>query len=89
MLRPKTTKSLSDGVVVEASVVARLLGIKLLRVKAHVTLMPAELEPSTYLETFPAPAVAASSANGGSLGEAVSLLAHASRAIHDAKLNGL
>ena len=38
-------RSLPDGVVVEATVIGRLLGLKVLRVKAHVTLMPAALEP--------------------------------------------
>lgn len=70
--------------VVEASVVARLLGIKLLRVKAHVALMPAGREPITYLDTRVAEQPK-QLAEGGSLSDAVNLLAHASQTMHDAK----
>ena len=74
--RPDAGKSLSDGVVVEASVVARLLGLKLLRLEANVTLLPADVEPITYVE--PA-AVEVPPDHGGTLGDAVDLLAHASK----------
>jgi hypothetical protein len=84
MARRNANKNLSDGVVVEASVVARLLGIKLLRVNAHVTLMPSGGEPITYLDTRVAEQPA-QLADGGSLSEAVNLLAHASQTMHDAK----
>jgi len=70
--------------VVEASVVGRLLGLKLLRVKAHVTLMPADLDPITYVT----PRATAQRANqptaGESLSDAVNLLAQASRTMREA-----
>jgi len=40
---PDSTGNLSDGVVVEADVSARLLGLKVLRLRADVVLMPARL----------------------------------------------
>jgi hypothetical protein len=72
--------------VVEASVVARLLGLKLLRVKAHVTLMPAYLDPITYVTPrATAPRADQPTGDGGSLNDAVSLLAQASRTMREAK----
>ena len=69
--------------MVEASVVGRLLGLKLLRVKAHVTLMPA------YLDTYVTPRATVQRANqptaGESLSDAVNLLAQASRTMREAK----
>ncbi len=40
---PDSSKQLSDGVVVQASVLARLLGVKLLTVDATVLVSPAQL----------------------------------------------
>jgi hypothetical protein len=77
-------KNLSDGVVVEASVIARLLGIKLLRLNAYITLTPADLEPITYLDAA-APRKHPDHPTEGGLTEAVKLLAHASQTMHDAK----
>lgn len=40
---PDSSKQLSDGVVIQASVLARLLGVKLLTVDATVLVSPAQL----------------------------------------------
>jgi hypothetical protein len=83
--RRNAHQSLSRGVVVEASVVGRLLGLKLLRVKAHVTLMPAYLDPITYVTPRATAPRADQPTGGGSLNDAVSLLAQASRTMREAK----
>ena len=71
--------------MLEASVVGRLLGLKLLRVKAHVTLLPAYRDPITYVT----PRATAQRANpptaAGGLSDAVNLLAQASRTMREAK----
>jgi hypothetical protein len=82
--RRNQDKSLSDGVVVEASVIARLLGIKLLRLNAYITLMPAHLEPITYLDAA-APQQHPDHPTEDGLSEAVKLLAHATQTMDDAK----
>jgi hypothetical protein len=41
---PDSSKQLSDGVVIQASVLARLLGVKLLTVDATVLVSPAQLD---------------------------------------------
>jgi hypothetical protein len=71
--------------VVEASVVGRVLGLKLLRVKAHVTLMPAYLDPITYVTRRARALRADQPTGGGSLNDAVNLLAQASRTMREAK----
>jgi hypothetical protein len=71
--------------VVEASVVGRLLGLKLLRVKAHVTLMPAYLDPITYVTPGATVQRANLSTGRGGLSDADNLLAQASRTMREAK----
>ena len=44
---------LSDGVVVKGHIVARLFGMKLLRVEADVVLLPAGVRPATALDIGP------------------------------------
>lgn len=83
--RRNGNKSLSDGVVVEASVIARLLGIKLLRLHAHITLLPADLELITYLDPTGSQQHSNYPTEGGGLSEAVKLLAHASQTMDNAK----
>lgn len=83
--RRDASKSLSNGVVVEASVVARLLGVKLLTVKAHVTLTPAGPQPITYIDARAAQPQRNQPQGGSGLRDAVHLLAHASRTMNDAK----
>jgi hypothetical protein len=71
--------------VVEASVVGRLLGLKVLRGKAHVTLMPAYLDQITYVTPRATAPRADQPTGGGSLNDAVNLLAQASRTMREAK----
>jgi hypothetical protein len=66
-------------------VVARLLGVKLLTVKAHVTLTPAGLEPIAYIHARAAQPQLNQRQGGTRLRDAVNLLAHASRTMNDAK----
>jgi hypothetical protein len=70
-------------VVVEATVIGRLLGLKLLRVKAHVTLLPATYEPISYVDARPLRQQAGQGEAGGNLADAAGLLAHASRTMRD------
>ncbi len=77
-------RSLSDGVILEATIVARLLGVKLLRVNAHVMLMPADVESVAHLDTRTALPQPRQRPDGGTLSDAVMLLAHASETIRDA-----
>jgi hypothetical protein len=67
-------------IIIRASVLGRLLGIRLLRLEADITLVPADLGSSSTVG--PSPRVVTSSATTGgtgSLTDAVALLAHASR----------
>jgi len=80
--RPSRDRSLSDGVVIEASVVARLLGLRLLRLRAHVTVLPADVEPLRAVPSEPVPPF-----GDGRLDDAVALLARASRTLDEAKRN--
>jgi hypothetical protein len=91
--------NLSHGLEVEASILARLLGIRLLRLHAHIDVAPAnfraaaDLHPSA-VRSYPAepwyPTVGLSdprpqSVRGGTLGEAVALLQRASRTLSDTR----
>lgn len=68
---------LSEGLVVDASILARLLGIRLLRLNAHITFVPAS--PAISL-----PASSAALVVGpGGLDDALDLLAHATRTLDD------
>jgi hypothetical protein len=46
-VRPDGRRRLSEGALVEASVVARLLGVRLLKLQATVALAPAQVTPDT------------------------------------------
>lgn len=50
MATPDSDGTLSEGVVVEADVSASLLGLRLLRVRADVVLVPARVEGRSALE---------------------------------------
>ena len=71
--------------MVEASVVGRLLALKLLRVKAHVTLLPAYRDPITYVTLRATVQRANQPPGGGGLSDAVNLLDQASRTMREAK----
>ena len=71
-------------VVIRASVLGRLLGIRLLRLEADISLVPADLGSSTV---GPSPRVVTSSPTTdgtGGLTDAVALLALASRTLDEA-----
>ena len=70
-------------VVIRASVLGRLLGIRLLRLEADISLVPADLGSSTV---GPSPRVVTSSPTtdgSGDLTDARELLAHASRTLDE------
>lgn len=69
---------LSEGLVIDASILARLLGVRLLRLDARIRFVPAELAT-----VVPKPS-AAILPPSGRLDDAVDLLAHASRALEHA-----
>jgi hypothetical protein len=73
-LEPSTSSHLSDGVVVQTHLVARLLGMRILRVDGVVHLAPARLEPVDGVAARPV------LAPPGTLGSG---LAHASELIQD------
>jgi hypothetical protein len=66
---------LSNGLVVDASILARLLGLRLLKLDAHITFLPAN-----YAIHVPSPSAAWSALPGG-LDDAVDLLGHARRTL--------
>jgi hypothetical protein len=61
MVIPDSTKRLSDGLVIETAVVARLLGVKLLTLEGTVLASPAHLKDVDAQdgEALPAPTYAA------------------------------
>ena len=82
-LAPDTASHLSDGVVVQTRLVARLLGLRVLRVDGVVHLAPARLEPAgSARPQAPRPAWEVRSSRGAS--DALGAdLAHASRLLED------
>lgn len=86
--------SLSHGAVVEASILARLLGIPLLRLDAHIDMVPTN--PDSTVERYTTVPVmlsafsvapATSSEPAGALGDAAELLQHASRTLGEVRRN--
>lgn len=80
--RPDARKSLSEGAVVKASLVARLLGLRLLSIDADVILLPAEAAPVRHVESLTRPAWDGAGREG-TLDDAAGLLARASRTIRE------
>ena len=70
--------------MIRASVLVRLLGMRLLRLEADISLVPADLAPSSTVGPFPR-VVTGSAAMDGSrdLTDARELLAHASRTLDE------
>jgi len=66
---------LSNGLVVDASILARLLGLRLLKLDAHITFVPVNL--AIHLPRSSAAVLAPP----GGLDDAVDLLAHATRTL--------
>lgn len=87
--------SLSHGAAVEASILARLLGIPLLRLDAHIDMVPIDADPAVgslkrysppTIELSPLPASSGTSAaSSGTLAEAAELLEHASQTLGDVR----
>jgi hypothetical protein len=88
--------SLSRGAVVDASILARLLGIPLLRLDAHIDMVPVDSDPivgaverySTVPMTEPAALPMAPGTVAGStatLADATDLLRHASRTLGEVR----
>jgi hypothetical protein len=77
-MRPAPRGRLSDGLVVEASVLARLLGLRLLRLEARIAFVPTDFGGGRS-EDLGTP-----QARRGCLNDAVSLLAHASQTLVEA-----
>ncbi len=64
--------------MVDASIVARLLGLRLLRLNAHITIVPAELERAT-------PDVQFTPRFGGRLSDAENLVSRAAGTLHESR----
>jgi hypothetical protein len=86
---PDPGKRLSDGVLVEACVRARLLGIPLLKVEATVVLAPAGLTaPTAAPRDVTVRSSAAAGAPGQGLAEAVRRIHEGAELLADARSNG-
>jgi hypothetical protein len=71
-------------VVIRASVLGRLLGIRLLRLEADIALFPADLGSSSTIGPSPRIVTSSATTDGtGGLTDAVELLAHASRTLDE------
>jgi hypothetical protein len=71
-------------VIIRASVLGRLLGMRLLRLEAHISLFPADLGSSSTVGSFPRIVTSSATTDGtGGLTDAVELLAHASRTLDE------
>jgi hypothetical protein len=90
LVEPNATRQLSDGVVVDASIVGRVFGIRLLRLNANIVIAPAEIvgppralagmPVSPPAPTRPRPPAAPSGTRGARHGDA---LADAMRLIQE------
>lgn len=88
-------KGSSEGVRVEASVLARLFGLKLLKLDATVLVLPADASeslsaPSLVLHTSPIPrrTTGNSAADNRRLADAVENLNEGARLLEEARRNG-
>jgi hypothetical protein len=71
-------------VVIQASVLGRLLGIRLLRLEADISLFPADLGSSSTVGLSPRVVTSSATTDGtGGLIDAVELLAHAARTLDE------
>ena len=71
-------------VVIRASVLGRLLGMRLLRLEAHISIFPADLGSSSTVGPSPRIVTSSATTDGtGGLTDAVELLAHASRTLDE------
>jgi hypothetical protein len=71
-------------VVIRASVLGRLLGMRLLRLEADISLFPADLGSSSTVGLSPRVVMGSATTDGSrGLTDAVELLAHASRTLDE------
>jgi hypothetical protein len=71
-------------VIIRASVLGRLLGIRLLRLEADISLFPADLGSSSTVGPSPRIVTRSAATDGaGGLSDAIELLAHASRTLDE------
>ena len=70
-------------VVIRASVLVRLLGMRLLRLEADITLVPADLGSSTVGPSHRVVTSSPTTDGSRDLTDAVALLAHASRTLDE------
>jgi hypothetical protein len=71
-------------VIIRASVLGHLLGMRLLRLEADISLFPADLGSSSTVGPFPRVVTSSATTDGtGDLTDAVELLAHASRTLDE------
>ena len=71
-------------VIIRASVLGRLLGIRLLRLEADISVFPADLGSSSTIGPSPRIVTSSATTDGtGDLTDAVALLAHASRTLDE------
>jgi hypothetical protein len=71
-------------VMIRASVLGRLLGMRLLRLEADISLFPADLGSSSTVGPSPRVVTSSATTDGtGGLTDAIELLAHASRTLDE------
>lgn len=75
-------RRLSDGALVEASILARVLGIRLLTLDATVVVVPADVPPAVSPRARSSPAV------GRGLADAVRSINEGAELLADARHNG-
>lgn len=94
---PDRSRRLSDGVIVEAFIRARVLGIRLLTLDASVVLVPADLSAASSADQdpplrgtvrSPLPAPLRSGAGGRRLAEAVRTLQEGAELLAQVRRNG-
>ena len=94
---PDRRRRLSDGVLVDASIQARLLGLRLLTVDASIALVPADVRPASPAAfppaehpgpRSPAPAPRRSVAAGPRLAQAVRSINEAAEVLAETRRDG-
>ena len=80
-LAPILSSHLSEGAIIEATVLARLLGLRLLRLEAHVAVLPAHARSNPHQPTPGTIQTVPRAPQSGDLREAARLLEHAWRTL--------
>jgi hypothetical protein len=90
MASPDRRRRLADGVLVEASIRARLLGLRLLKIDATVVLVPADITAPTRAAQAPPERrrPQRSGAAGHGLAEAVRSINEGAELLAEARRNG-